>query len=171
MSRYQDVTKAFAAAKKRFDGYYSQSAYFAGAFSRALLEQSGWPRELVAWERPGHGPVAHVEDALVLDADTFWHLGLHLRIQEAGGPGDNVRVLIRFKRSGTGYIMELFHGVELDVQEPTPEGFRSVVAALMEEIASFYDRGLDLFLDGRASKLRLPFKPPVPRPVPAGPKE
>jgi hypothetical protein len=80
MSRYQDVRKAYAAARKKYDGYFSQCAYFAGAFSRALVDGFGWPRELVTWERPGVGPVAHVEDALVLEEDTYWHLGLSLRL-------------------------------------------------------------------------------------------
>src|SRR6266702_4410882 len=116
MSRFQDVKKAYAEARKKYDGYYSQCAYFAGAFSRALVDGFGWPRELVTWERPGAGPVAHVEDALVLEEDTYWHLGLLLR--------------------------------------------------LYEEIATHYDRGLDLFLENRAAKLRLPFSPPEPKPLP-----
>jgi hypothetical protein len=55
MSRFQDVKKVVAEARKKYDGYYSQCAYFAGAFSRALVDRFEWPRELVSYERPGFG--------------------------------------------------------------------------------------------------------------------
>ena len=166
MSRFQDVKKAFAAARKKYDGYYSQCAYFASAFSRALIDRFEWPRELVAWERPGAGPVAHVEDALVLEEDTFWHLGLRLRLQGETAASDDIRIALRFKKSGDHYLMELFPGVEFEVREPTVEQFQQVLDTLFEEIAMHYDRGLDLFLENRAGKLRIPFAVPEPKPLP-----
>ena len=166
MSRFQDVKKAFAVARKNYDGYYSQCAYFAGAFSRALIDGFGWPRELVTWERPGAGPVAHVEDALVLEEDTFWHLGLLLRLAEDAGEDDALRIALRFKRAGDRYLLELFPGVEFDVAEPTGVAFQPALDALYEEIALHYERGLELFLENRAGKLRIPFFPPEPKPLP-----
>jgi hypothetical protein len=164
MSRFQDVKKAFADARKKYDGYYSQCAYFAGAFSRALVDGFGWPRELVQWERPGAGPVTRVEDALVLDGDTFWHCGLRLRLEPA--QGDALALALRFKRAGDRFLFELFPGVEFDVREPTPDEFQPVLDALYDAIATHYERGLDLFLENRAAKLHIPFAPPRPRPVP-----
>jgi len=162
MSRFQDVKKAFATAKKTYDGYYSQCAYFAGAFSRAIIDQFGWPRELVSWDRPGAGRVDRVEDAIVLQADTFWHFGVHLQLQEDQSR-DDLRIAVRFKKSGDGYLIELFPGVELDVREPTAEAFQPVLDALYEEIVLHYVRGLELFLDNRAGRLRIPFVPPEPK--------
>jgi hypothetical protein len=163
MSRFQDANKAFAAAQKRYDGYYSQCAYFAGAFSRALVDYFEWPRELIAWERPGAGDVAHVEDALVLEEDTFWHLALLLRLKEGAAA---LRVALRFKKAGERYLLELFPGVEFEVVEPTSTAFQPVLELLSEEITMHYERGLDLFLENRASKLRIPFTVPEPRPLP-----
>ncbi len=168
MSRFQDVKKAFSAAHKQYDGYYSQCAYFAGAFSRALIDRFEWPRELVTWVRPGSGPVSHVEDALILEEDTFWHLGLLLRLSEKQKDGDEVRIAIRFKRSGDRYILELFPGEEFEVREPTGEEFEPALDSLFHELKMHYDRGLDLFLENRAGKLRIPFSPPDPRPLPEG---
>ncbi len=164
MSRFQDVRKAFAAARKKYDGYYSQCAYFAGAFSRALVDRFEWPRELVTYERPGFGAVSRIEDALVLEADTFWHLGMTLRLQEDAPRADDLRLALRFKRAGDRYIIEIFPGVEFDVREPTPESFEPVLATIFDEITTYYDRGLDLFLENRAGKLRIPFSPPEQRP-------
>jgi hypothetical protein len=166
MSRFQDVKKAFGAARKKYDGYYSQCAYFASAFSRALIDRFEWPRELVVWERPGAGPVAHVEDALVLEEDTFWHLGLRLRLQDETAASDDIRIALRFKKSGDHYLMEIFPGVEFEVREPTVEQFQQVLDTLFEEIAMHYGRGLDLFLENRAHKLRIPFTVPEPKPLP-----
>src|SRR6266496_2652196 len=104
MSRFQDVKKAFAAAQKKYDGYYSQCAYFAGAFSRALVDRFEWPNHLISWERPGVGPVAHVEDALVLEEDTFWHLGMMLRLQDDQARGGVLRVGLRFKKAADRYL-------------------------------------------------------------------
>ncbi len=170
MSRFQDVRRVFAAARKKYDGYFSQCAYFAGAFSRALVDRFEWPRELVSYERPGHGPVARIEDALVLEGDTFWHLRLTLRLAEEAAPADEIRLALRFKRTGDPmgkegrYVIELFPGVEFEVQEPTAEAFEPVLDALFDEIAMHYERGLDLFLQNRAGKLRIPFSPPEARP-------
>ncbi len=168
MSRFQDVKKAFSAARKKYDGYYSQCAYFASAFSRALIDRCEWPRELVTWERPGVGPVAHVEDALVLEEDTFWHLGLRLRLQEQAPASDDIRIALRFKRAADHYLLELFPGVEYEVREPTVEQFQQVLDTLFEEIAMHFERGLDLFLENRAGKLRIPFAVPEPKPLPEG---
>ena len=165
MSRFQDVNKAFALARKKYDGYYSQCAYFAGAFSRALVDGFGWPRELVTWERPGAGPVAHVEDALVLEPDTFWHLGLLLQLEKGSSEDEALRLAVRFKKVGDGFLLELFPGVEFDVREPTPEAFQPVLSTLFEEISTHFERGLDLFLDNRAGRLRIPFVPPAPKPL------
>lgn len=66
------------------------------------------------------------------------------------------------------YLIELFPGVEFDVTEPTVEAFAPVLDALFEEIALHYQRGLDLFLENRAGKLRIPFSPPEPKPPPTG---
>jgi hypothetical protein len=162
MSRFQDVKKAYAAAQKKYDGYYSQCAYFASAFSRALIDRFEWPRELVSWERPGIGPVAHVEDALMLEEDTFWHLGLLLRLDEAGSGGP-LRIGLRFKKAGDRYLLELFPGVEFEVREPTAEAFEPVLDALFEELSAHFERGLDLFLENRAGKLRIPFTVPEPK--------
>jgi hypothetical protein len=167
MSRYQAVKKAFADARKTYDGYYSQCAYFAGAFSRALIDGFGWPRELVTWERPGAGPVEHVEDALVLDADTFWHFGLRLRLENPAA-GQELSLTLRFKRAGDQFLLELFPGVEFDVIEPTPEAFQPVLDTLYEEIVTHYARGLELFLENRAGKLRIPFAPPPPKALDGG---
>ncbi len=166
MSRFQDVKKAFAAARKKYDGYYSQCAYFASAFSRAIIDSFEWPRELVVWERPGAGPVAHIEDALVLEEDTFWHLGLRLRLQEQGPVSDDLSIAFRFKKSGDHYLLELFPGVEFEVREPTAEQFQAVLDTLFEEIKTHYDRGLELFLENRSGKLRIPFTVPDPKPLP-----
>jgi hypothetical protein len=165
MSRFQDVKTAYAAARKKYDGYYSQCAYFAGAFSRALVDSFGWPRELVTWERPGVGTVEHVEDALVLEPDTFWHLGLILRLEKSTPEDEALRLAVRFKRAGDGYLLELFPGVEFEVREPSPEAFQPVLDTLYEEIATHYQRGLDLFLENRTGKLRIPFVPPAPKPL------
>ncbi len=165
MSRFQEVVKAFAAAKKKYDGYYSQCAYFAGAFSRALVDGFGWPRDLVSWERPGAGEVERVEDALVLEGDTYWHLGLRLRLQESSAPADDLQLKVRFKRIGDHFVLELFEGVEFEMREPTAESFQPVLDALFDEITTSYHRGLDLFLENRAGKMRIPFTPPDPRPV------
>ena len=166
MSRFQDVKKSFASARKKYDGYYSQCAYFVGAFSRALVDGFGWPRELVSWERPGSGPVTRVEDALVLHADTFWHCGVRLRLEPDPAPGDELRLELRFKRAGDRFLLELFPGVEFDVREPTPEAFQPVLDALYDEMATYFERGLELFLENRAGKLHIPFAPPAPRPLP-----
>jgi hypothetical protein len=128
----------------------------------------GWPRALVTGERRGAGPVEHVEDAIVLDADTFWHCGLRLKLGTEPAPDNELILKLRFKRAGNRFLLELFPGVEFDVSEPTPEAFKPVLDALYEELVTHYARGLELFLDNRAGKLRIPFSPPAPKALEEG---
>jgi hypothetical protein len=117
----------------------------------------------VTYERPGHGPVPRIEDALVLEGDTNWHLAITLRLQEDATPADELRLALRFKRAADRYIIEIFPGVEFDVQEPTGEAFAPVLDVLFEEMKLHYDRGLELFLENRAGKLHIPYSPPEPK--------
>jgi hypothetical protein len=87
-----------------------------------------------------------------------------LRLQEEASSAEDLHLSMRFKRAGDRYIVELFPGVEFDVQEPTAEAFEPVLDLLFEELTLHYDRGLDLFLENRVGKLRIPFSPPEPKP-------
>jgi hypothetical protein len=159
-SRYQDLCKSLEDARGRFAGYRSECVLFAATLSRGLAEYSGWPRELVGYEQlsgPAAGqPTQKIEDAMHLDEDAFWHVGLRLALEEPKGR-DSILLRIRFKKLETRYIISLFGFEDFEVSAPTPEALQPIYDSILNAVKRHYDYGLRLFLEngGRGLKIQI----------------
>lgn len=156
MSKFAEVRRAFAESQDRFAAYRAECVHFAGAFTRALIEDFGWPRELV---RYGDGSSEHAESVMRLDADGCWELPVALNLRE-GQASDTVSFRLRFRRSGEDWQLQLFPGVEFEVAAPTREALAPALDALHRALRAHYEQGLAHFLDGRSARLHLPYSPP-----------
>jgi hypothetical protein len=157
-TRYQELCQALTEAKDRFAGYRSECVLFAATFARGLVEYLGGPRDLVAYVpkgEPGAGPI-DVEDALHLGEDTYWHLGLRLKLVQ-GKASDTLNLEIRFKKLESRYVVNLFGHEDFELAELTTDAIRPVYEELFSSIKRHYDDGLRLFLDKRGQNLHLPF--------------
>ena len=159
-TRYQDLCQALEEARKRARDYRSDCVFFASQFVRQLAEYLGGPRDLVTFEavqgaRLGDGPVP-VEEALSLDEDTYFHVGLRVRL--AGEKAADVaRLHVRFKKIEQLYVVNLFGHEDFEVAEPSPTALEPVFAELFESMRRHYEDGLRLFLDNRGKNLHWPF--------------
>lgn len=156
MSRFAEVRRAFAASQDRFAAYRAECVHFAAAFTRALVDEFRWPQELV---RYGDGTVGRPEAAMRLGDDGYWLLPIALEIRDERAT-DTVDFELRFRRSGTTWELQLFPGVEFEVDEPTREALLPALEALHRALRAHYEQGLTLFLEGRSSRLHLPYAPP-----------
>jgi hypothetical protein len=159
-TRYQDLCQAFDDARKRFKDYRSDCVFFASQFARQLAENLGGPRDLVSFEpaggmRQGDGPVT-IEEAMHLDEDTYWHLGLRLRLA-TDKAADEIRLHVRFKKIEKLYVVNLFGHEDFELAEPSPTALQPVFSELYQSVKRHYDDGLRLFLDRRGQNLHLPF--------------
>jgi hypothetical protein len=161
MSRYQDLQRSLEGARARFSGYHSECSFFAAQLIRGLGEYSGWPRELLAFERLGGGegagePAARVEDAMHLDEDGFWHVGLRLALEEPKGR-DSILLVIRFKKLEARYVVSPFGSEDFEVPAPTPEALQPIYDSILNAVKRHYEDGLRLFLDngGRGLKIQI----------------
>lgn len=157
-SRYQNLCKSLGDARERFNAYRSECFFFAATFTRGLADYSGWPRELVAYESvadAGAGPSPHVEEAMHLDADAFWHFGLRLTIDEPRGKG-SILLRVRFKKLETRYIISLYGFEDFEVAAPTPEALQPIYDSILNAVQRHYDYGLRLFLENGGRGLKIP---------------
>jgi hypothetical protein len=156
MSKFTEVRRAFADAQERFAAYRAECVHFAAAFTRALIEDFGWPRELV---RYGDGSAEHPEDVMRLAGDGCWELPVALLVRD-GAASDTISFELRFRRAGDDWQLHLFPGVELEVAAPTREALAPALDALHRAVRAHYEQGLTHFLEGRSSRLHLPYLPP-----------
>ncbi len=171
-TRYLDLCSKFEDARKRYKDYRSDCVFFASQFARQLTEYLGGPREMVTFEpvggaRAGDGPV-QPEEAIHLDEDTYYHLGLTLRlsvekvVERAGEKvvdrmEDDIPLHIRFKKIDRLYVVNLFGHEDFELAEPSSSSLQPIFDELYTSIKRHYEDGLRLFLDKRGQNLHLPF--------------
>jgi hypothetical protein len=181
-SRYQQLCQTLENARSQFAAYRSECVLFAATLSRGLIDHAGWPRELVTYEPlPGDAPAApthRIEDAMHLDADAFWHVGLRLAIEEPRAR-DSILLRVRFKKLDTRYIVSLFGFEDFEVASPTPEQLHPIYESILNAVRRHYEYGLRLFLENGGRGLKIPVStdrllelargaPPAPAPGEAG---
>jgi hypothetical protein len=156
-NRYQDLCKSLEEARRKFAAYRSECVLFAATLSRGLMEYSGWPRELVSYERPGGASAAteKIEDAMHLDDDAFWHVVLRLAVEEPKGR-DSIPLHVRFKKLETRYLISLFGIEDFEVAAPTPEALQPIYDSILNAMKRHYDFGLRLFLENGGRGLKIP---------------
>lgn len=157
-SRYQELCQALEHARSSFAAYHSECVLFAATLSRGFIEYSSWPRELVSFEplTPGaEGATTKIEDAMHLDEDAFWHVGLRLALEEPKGR-DSILLRVRFKKLETRYIISLFGFEDFEMADPTPEALRPIYDSILNAVKRHYDYGLRLFLENGGRGLKIP---------------
>jgi hypothetical protein len=158
-SRYQQLCQSLENARSQFAAYHSECVLFAATLSRGLMDYAGWPRELVTYEPlPGDAPAApthRIEDAMHLDPDAFWHVGLRLAIEEPRAR-DSILLRVRFKKLDTRYIVSLFGFEDFEVASPTPEQLQPIYESILNAVRRHYDYGLRLFLENGGRGLKIP---------------
>ncbi len=157
-SRYQDLCRSLEAARSRYAAYRSECVLFAATRSRGLIEYASWPRELLSYE-PLAGAIAgaatqKIEDAMHLDEDAFWHVGLRLALEVPKGR-DSILLRVRFKKLDTRYIISLFGVEDFEVAAPTPEALQPIYESILNAVKRHYEYGLRLFLENGGQGLKI----------------
>ena len=161
-SRYQELCHSLEQAREGFAAYRSTSVLFAATLTRGFMEYSGWPREQVTYESiepldagAEADQTATIEDAIRLDKDAYWAVGLRLHLEVPKGR-DSILVSVRFKALETRIIVSLFGMEDFEMAEPTPEGLQPVHESILNAVRRHYDYGLRLFLENGGRGLKIP---------------
>ncbi len=161
---YQDLCQQFEEARERARVYRSQCAFFATQFERQFAEFLGIQHDRITFEplsgaRAGDGPVP-VQEAMRLDEDTYWHVGLRL-VVGTDKAKDAILFHLRFKKMGDRqddlYVVNLFGHEDFEVAEPSPAALRPIFVELYDSLKRHYQDGLRLFLDKRGQNLHMQF--------------
>lgn len=164
-SRYQDLCRSLEQAREEFAGYRSKCVLFAATLTRGFMEYSGWPREQVTYEstvtdasvEPGTeaNQTSTIEDAMYLDQDAYWAVGLRLHLEAPKGR-DSILLSVRFKKLETRFIVSLFGMEDFEIAEPTPEALQPIHESILNAVRRHYDYGLRLFLENGGRGLKIP---------------
>lgn len=160
-SRYQDLCHSLEEAREGFAAYRSKSVLFAATLTRGFMEYSGWPREQVTYEPIDTAETvepdqtATIEDAIRLDKDAYWAVGLRLHLEVPKGR-DSILIGVRFKALETRFIVSLFGMEDFEMAEPTPEALQPVHESILNAVRRHYDYGLRLFLENGGRGLKIP---------------
>jgi hypothetical protein len=163
-NRFPDLCKALENARAQFAAYRSDCVFFAATITRGLTEHASWPRELVAFEpvanlgvagEAGSAPSERIEDAMHLEADGFWHIGLRLTLEEPKGR-DSILLHFRLKKLETRYIVSLTGFEDFEVAAPTPEHLQPIYESILNALRRHYESGLRLFLENGGRGLKIP---------------
>lgn len=157
---YQDLCQSLEEARERSRVYRSQCAFFATQFERQFAEYLGIQHDRITFEPltgagTGDGPVP-VQEAMQLDEDTYWHVGLRLVLASEKAK-DSILFHLRFKKMEELYVVNLFGHEDFELTEPTPAALQPVYEELFTSVRKHYEDGLRLFLDKRGQNLHLPF--------------
>lgn len=157
---YQDLCQALEEARERSRVYRSQCAFFATQFERQFAEYLGIQHDRVTFEPltgagAGDGPVP-VQEAMQLDEDTYWHVGLRLELSTEKAK-DSILFHLRFKKMEDLYVVNLFGHEDFEVAEPSPTALRPIFVELYDSVKRHYQDGLRLFLDRRGQNLHMGF--------------
>lgn len=157
---FQDLCQALEEARERSRVYRSQCAFFATQFERQFAEYLGIQHDRVTFEPlsgvgAGDGPVP-VQEAMQLDEDTYWHVGLRLELSTEKAK-DSILFVLRFKKMEDLYVVNLFGHEDFEVAEPSPTALRPIFVELYDSVKRHYQDGLRLFLDRRGQNLHMAF--------------
>lgn len=108
MSKFEEICAAYKVSKENFNSYRKESMDFAGILGRKYIQYLGVDADHFRWvpeaKQDSTGNNFTIPGAMHLDDDTYWHLGLKLRVYSARNvmPQQDVFIVFMFKKVADG---------------------------------------------------------------------
>jgi hypothetical protein len=154
MTRFDELCHALSAARKKYLRWRSDFIVFAEELRDNLQEYLSSPIDKVKFaplNEPRHRDAVYsVREALFLDADTVWHLGIAITLYEMpGGVGEETHILdIQITKKTGKYLLQLApHSQEFTVDSGERATFQPFFDFIFAELTRYYDEGLTDFLE------------------------
>ena len=154
MTKFDELCKAFARARKDYHEYENSSRKFAGKLVKKLIDHMGIPKDQFKYvplegERDKNATYS-IAGAMHLDHDAYWNLGICITIYEQPNSYPHQPLLIRllFKKKDDSYIVKIgpngdVNNVRLDVEED----YAVFAEFLFNYLKNIYEGRLEKFLE------------------------
>ncbi|HIE4801236.1 TPA: hypothetical protein ACXNDR_003952 [Serratia marcescens] len=165
MSKFEEICSAYKVSKENFNSYRRESMSFAVSLGQKYVQYLGVDADHFWWVPEAEQDKANtnftIPGAMHLDDDTYWHLGLKLRIYSARNvmPQQDVFIVFMFKKvADCEFAIKVRaddtpHIIETD-KDPSYEVFFN---HLQELILDIYKNDLDDFLQSEKPSRRIGF--------------
>lgn len=164
MSKFEELCRAYAVARKNYFDYRDTCCKFAHTLVSGMIDYFKCPKEQIKFI-PLKGEVEPnssytVMGAIHLDDDTFWHLGVMLTLYEAPNvfPHQPVLLQLLIKKVDDYFIVKLgTKRQEFTIHEDKPDEFNPFYEFIFVLIKENHEKGLQRFL-GKEQKKEEPRK-------------
>lgn len=150
MSKYEDICKAYADARRAFKQYEETCRNFARDLVYGMIDYFDWPQDqeityIPLGEEIGPNDRFYaLAGAMRLDDHAFWHFGVELTVRESLGGGHSAQFLMSFfiKKSGPHFIVKLgANGREIKIHENRKGELDPFFEAVFVQIVEFFKNG------------------------------
>ncbi|MFA6583629.1 MAG: hypothetical protein WCS77_04960 [Elusimicrobiaceae bacterium] len=154
MSKFNQLCKAYATARKSFFDYRDECFEFTSWLLEGLVSYLDCPVEQIGYFplkgdfQPGH--TYTLMGAMDLEDDTYWHFGMGITLYEQKKKFPHETVLFEFmikKADGKFTVKMDAEGTEFHIAKDDPASAHKLYEKIYEEIRESYSSGLQHFLE------------------------
>jgi hypothetical protein len=165
MSKFEEICAAYKDSKENFNSYRKESMGFAISLGRKYLQYLGVETNHFRWvpesKQDDKSTNFTIPGAMHLDDDTYWHLGLKLRVYSAKNvmPQQDVFIVFMFKKiADCEYAIKVRaedtpHIIETDKDTSYTVFFNHLQTLILD----IYKDDLTNFLESEKSSRRIGF--------------
>ncbi|EOW2276201.1 MULTISPECIES: hypothetical protein [Klebsiella pneumoniae complex] len=165
MSKFEEICAAYKISQDNFNAYRSRSMDFALSLGHKYIQYLGVTKGNFWWV-PEHDSSTEKEGytipgAMHLDDDTYWHLGLKIKIFMAPNafPQQELLIIFKFKEKEEKVFEVMIDHVDKkhDIEIWIDASYTVFFNHLQEVILAMYQDGLDNFLASQQESRKIGF--------------
>ncbi|ATM05101.1 hypothetical protein [Raoultella planticola] len=165
MSKFEEICAAYKVSRDNFHAYRNRSMDFALSLGHKYIQYLGITKENFRWvpeqdsstEKEGFT----IPGAMHLDDDTYWHLGLKIKIFTAPNvfPQQELLIIFKFKEKEEKVFEVMIDNVDKkhDIEIWIDASYTVFFNHLQEVILAMYQDGLDNFLASQQENRKIGF--------------
>ncbi|MEM7333875.1 MAG: hypothetical protein AAF490_17435 [Chloroflexota bacterium] len=150
MSKYEEICKSYADARRAFRDYQTTCRDFARDLIYGMIDYFEWPQDQEITYIPLGEEISPndrfyaIAGAMRMDDHAFWHFGVELTVRESATSGHPTTILMSFfiKKTGSHFIVKLGgNGREIKIHENRKNDLDPFFDAVFKQIVDFFKRG------------------------------
>ncbi|MCZ3467590.1 hypothetical protein LRS20_01550 [Klebsiella pneumoniae] len=165
MSKFEEICAAYKVSRDNFHAYRNRSMDFALGLGNKYIQYLGIASENFRWVPPSEPSTEKsgftIPGAMVLDDDTYWHMGLKIKIFTAPNvfPQQELLIVFKFKEKEEKVFEVMIDGVnnKHDIETYSDASYTVFFNHLQKVILAMYQDDLDDFLASQQEKRTIGF--------------
>jgi hypothetical protein len=163
MSKFEELCSALKKYRQDWSNYRAEGKHFCMIMIDKYIKYLGIQHDKIDFvpldKEPEPNKRYVITDAVHIDSDTFFHLGVRIILHEGDRQNRQERLLIKFmfKKIGNGKFLVKIDEIDpiYTINADNEDDFKTFFDFLQSQILEYYDDGLEIFL--AQSKPRIGF--------------